>query len=213
MNTPDVFDAIDKHDIKHLWTLLQQGTDVNIHSLSGRAHWTPLQLAVDCLDDGGPGPRQMIELLIQSGADVNLWHPDSSSPLVMAISRGYDDIALLLLEVGADPNKGRYEGGKTPLRISVEKGDIGMAKVLIDFGAAKTIDEPGGYTGKNVLGVAIQNLDVPMVKLLLDAGADPEAIDWNYRKPIEWLPKEDGNSLKEGIKKMIEDVTRDWRQP
>ena len=95
--------------------LLEHGADVNVRSQGG---FTPLMFAVR------QGDEQSTRLLIKAGANVNdramlpdgqqmailgssNWtvpSADGSSVLTMAIDNGHDELAMFLLESGADPN-------------------------------------------------------------------------------------------------------------
>lgn len=212
MDKRDIFQIIDEYDIEGLYALLQQGIDVNIQSISGTGHWTPLQDAIASLDDDGYSePQKMIELLIRFGADVNLSF-SSYTPLIMAIADGHDDIAELLLDAGADPNNGNDEEEGSALNMSVYDENIYMVGLLLNHGATEVVDRPSGIYGKTPLGIAVKKMNVPIIKMLLDAGADPEAIDRYRYKPIEWLPKSVSSSLKTGIQKMIERATHERKE-
>ena len=65
-----------------------------------RLGWTALLEAV-ILGDGGSAHRQIVEMLVEAGADVNLGDRDGVTPLEHARSRGYDEIAQVLRAAGA----------------------------------------------------------------------------------------------------------------
>src|SRR5207249_12317545 len=56
-----------------------------------------------------------VKVLIDAGADVKKAAVDGSDPLIVAIQNGHADIALVLLDHGADPNHANLKGW-TPLR-------------------------------------------------------------------------------------------------
>ena len=62
--------------------------------------WTGLLEAI-LLSDGGPRHQEIVRLLIDAGADVNLADADGVSPLAHARQRGQGGIERLLLAAGA----------------------------------------------------------------------------------------------------------------
>lgn len=186
-----LFEAIEKHDLNGLAEVLKQGADPN----ATQAEWpkfTALQAAINELEDGGP--LDAVRLLLSFGAKVDRWDPDhAATPLLMAVFRGQRDAVRMLLSLGANPNV-RGDEGDSPLRWCAEQGDLETAKLLLEHGAHKTIDDSGGACGCTALGRAAMGLNLPMIDLLLAAGADPEARDADGRTARQRLPAgEPGN--------------------
>lgn len=78
--------------------LLETGIDVDHVNRLG---WTALHEAI-VLGDGGSAHVQVVRLLVDAGADVNL-PGNGQLPLTQATSRGYDEIAEVLRAAGAQP--------------------------------------------------------------------------------------------------------------
>ncbi|WP_412679717.1 ankyrin repeat domain-containing protein [Brevibacillus choshinensis] len=74
-------------------------SDVNVDHIN-RLGWTALLEAV-ILGDGGEKHQQIVNLLIQHGADVNLADHDGVTPLQHAKNRGYQDMVDALTQAGA----------------------------------------------------------------------------------------------------------------
>jgi ankyrin repeat protein len=181
----ELFSAIEKHDMGRVTDLLARGADPNATETEWRA-WRPLHTAIDEQDEGAS--IDLVKLLMDRGADVNGWDGrHEASALLMAVFRNNKDVMRLLLDAGADPNV-RSGEGNSPLRWAVEQGDIEMARMVLDAGAGKTMDEFGEPRGLTALGLAVERMDLPMIQLLLDAGADREARDWDNRTARERLP-------------------------
>jgi uncharacterized protein len=181
----DLHDAIERHDAKRVIALLAAGADTNAAQLEW-SKFTPLQAAVNELEDGGP--LEIVRLLLAHGAEVDGWDAGrESTPLLMSLFRNQPEAARLLLEAGADPNV-RGAEGDTPLRWCVERGDTDMVELLLEKGAAKTIDDIGEPRGLTALGIACERLNVPMMRRLIEAGANPEARDYDYMTALERLP-------------------------
>lgn len=113
---------------------------------------TPLLFAVR------QGSREAVDVLLAAGADVNqVSAGDKSSPLVLAIANGHFDIALHLLEKGANPN------------LVADNGVAPLYGVLNVQWAPKALyPQPRSYLQQKT-----SYLDT--MKALLDKGADPNA--------------------------------------
>ena len=80
---------------------LLDNTNINVNHVN-RLGWTALIEAV-ILSDGGPKHQQIVRLLLEAGADPELPDRDGMSPLQLAKSKGYREIATILIEHGATP--------------------------------------------------------------------------------------------------------------
>lgn len=88
--------AAERGHVETVRTLIAAGVAVDHVNRLG---WTALLEAV-ILGDGGVRHREIVALLVQAGADVNLPDRDGVTPLQHARKRGYADIAQLLLAAG-----------------------------------------------------------------------------------------------------------------
>lgn len=78
---------------------LLTSTTVNVNHVN-RLGWTALLEAI-VLSDGGPRHQELVALLIEHGADVDLPDKDGVRPLTHALERGQSQIAALLTAAGA----------------------------------------------------------------------------------------------------------------
>jgi uncharacterized protein len=78
---------------------LLRETDVDVDHVNGLG-WTALLEAI-LLSDGGARHQEIVALLIEHGADVDLADADGVRPLAHARARGFLAIAELLMEAGA----------------------------------------------------------------------------------------------------------------
>jgi hypothetical protein len=76
-------------------------TDVDVDHVN-RLGWTALLEAI-VLSDGGPAHQEIVALLIEHGADVDLADGDGMRPLAHARARGQTKIVEQLLRAGARP--------------------------------------------------------------------------------------------------------------
>ena len=150
------------------------------------------------------GDLDTVRLLVAAGADMNDAAPDGVTPLVLTLTRGIEeglwrlpagrneDIAMFLLDRGADPNLA--EAGYTALHVASATGQMRAVTALIAHGAdpndtqltmpKRLMDAliPGdGYLttgwvsqiGSTPFMLSAKSVDVSMMRLLLEHGADP----------------------------------------
>ncbi|HKK11583.1 MAG TPA: acyltransferase family protein [Flavobacteriaceae bacterium] len=92
------------------------------------------------------GDLKAVKRLIKSGTDVDEPEPaGGSSPLISAIVFGKTEIALTLIDAGADVNFRNYEGS-TPLHTAAFFCRTNVVKVLLQNGADKSITNNAGST-------------------------------------------------------------------
>jgi ankyrin repeat protein len=92
--------------------------------------WTPLHLASFF------GQREAAEMIIDAGARLSALSTNSlkNTSLHAAAAGGHADIALLLIDRGADVTIADA-GGHTPLHIAAENGLVDVVKALLAHGA------------------------------------------------------------------------------
>jgi len=110
--------------------------------------------------------RDIVQLLINSGADVNAGDPFGRTPLRMAALNGSTAAAALLLECGADVNA-LDSCGMSSLWSAAGAGHADVVQVLLDAGA-----EVG-----DALGSAVSAKHRPIIKLLLQHKSHPPSLD------------------------------------
>jgi ankyrin repeat protein len=106
---------------------------------------------------------------------------DGRTPLHHAASRGYLEIAILLIDAGADVNA-TDEDGERPIHRAVRYDEDQVVELLLERGAE--VDARNGYGRTPLLLVARETGSVPMAGLLLDTGADANARDRFDDPPI-----------------------------
>ena len=147
------------------------------------------------------GDIETVDALLEAGADMHQTLPDGTGALVVAVINAHYDLAVHLLERGADPNAS--EQGWTALhqlvwtrrpntnknqhnpspRQSGRVTDLELVEALVAHGAdvdARQTKEPrDGYRNRlNRIGatpflLAAKVVDLKLMRLLLDLGADP----------------------------------------
>ncbi|MEW6359837.1 MAG: ankyrin repeat domain-containing protein [Planctomycetota bacterium] len=140
--------------------LIEHGARVNGVSINAP---TPLTHAVYS------GNRDWVMLLLRHGADVN---DHKGAALHIAIERRYDDIAILLLDNGADANAQYAQPGTTPLHMAAEKNSKKLVEHLIAAGAEVNRKSHRWTECMTPLHVAASAGRKDIVELLISAGAD-----------------------------------------
>uniref|UniRef100_A0A6I8SXU9 Poly [ADP-ribose] polymerase n=1 Tax=Xenopus tropicalis TaxID=8364 RepID=A0A6I8SXU9_XENTR len=126
----ELFEACRNGDVERVRKLVN-ADNVNSRDTAGRKS-TPLHFAA------GFGRKDVVEHLLQSGANVHARDDGGLIPLHNACSFGHAEVVSLLLRHGADPNA-RDNWNYTPLHEAAIKGKIDVCIVLLQHGADPTI--------------------------------------------------------------------------
>jgi ankyrin repeat protein len=170
------------------------------------------------LDSGGLTPllyaarencRACVDVLLDSGADINLPDPDGVSPLLVAIMNANWDLARQLIEAGADVSqwdifgeaplftainlRSRIDGGRASIDPLNQTTGLQIVKTLLERGADPNMQlffRPSNLNGStNTRGStplirAANNGDLEVVTLLLEHGADATLAMADRQTPI-----------------------------
>jgi ankyrin repeat protein len=150
--------AARKGNLKEVRRQLAWGVDANRKHL-----FTRDTLLIEAAANGH---LDVVKLLIENGADVNLKGEAWYGPLHAAAANGHIEVVKILLENGADVSI--FHQNK-PLHNAAMNGHIEVAEILLDNGAdvnAKGTDEAAP------LHTAVSNNQLLMVKWLLSKGAN-----------------------------------------
>uniref|UniRef100_A0A8C9S0K3 Poly [ADP-ribose] polymerase n=1 Tax=Scleropages formosus TaxID=113540 RepID=A0A8C9S0K3_SCLFO len=131
----ELFEACRNGDVSRVKRLVDSG-NVNAKDMAGRKS-TPLHFAA------GFGRKDVVEHLLQTGANVHARDDGGLIPLHNACSFGHAEVVGLLLCQGADPNA-RDNWNYTPLHEAAIKGKIDVCIVLLQHGADPNIRNTDG---------------------------------------------------------------------
>ena len=95
--TTGLIRASDRGHVEIVRELLK--TDIRVNHVN-RIGWTALLEAV-ILGDGGSRHTEIVRLLVDAGADINLPDRDGATPLTHAKNKGFTSIINILEESGA----------------------------------------------------------------------------------------------------------------
>ncbi|KAF7344738.1 ANK-REP-REGION domain-containing protein [Mycena venus] len=158
------------------------------------------------------GHLEMVQLLIENGADVNTLTEQYGPPLTAASEAGHDRIARFLLKNGADANASSGQYG-CALHAAVSQNHETIVRLLIkngasvnrqgDFGTALTFASQCGMQsivlllleqGADVnarggkysyaLNTALAHKQEKIAQILIENGADVNALGHNLRYPL-----------------------------
>jgi ankyrin repeat protein len=127
------------------------------------------------------GHKDVAELLLAHGADVNARDNDSVTPLQEAAAYGHKDVAELLLAHGADVNV-KGNNGLTLLQEAAANGNKDMAEMLLRSKADVNAKEDN--YGGTALHLAALKGQRDVAELLLASGADVNAKANNGLTPL-----------------------------
>jgi ankyrin repeat protein len=138
--------------------LISEGADVNASQTD--ASWTPL------LDAASTGQTEVIKLLLQHGAKVDVGDKFGYTPLYYAMWSEEKDAIKALISSGADVNVLPSENDDPPLVYAVWEGNREAVKVLIDAGADVNYKDEGWTP----LHWAIRSANAELAKLFIGKG-------------------------------------------
>ncbi|XP_051268869.1 poly [ADP-ribose] polymerase tankyrase-1 isoform X2 [Dicentrarchus labrax] len=146
----ELFEACRNGDVSRVKKLVD-AVNVNAKDMAGRKS-TPLHFAA------GFGRKDVVDHLLQTGANVHARDDGGLIPLHNACSFGHSEVVSLLLCQGADPNA-RDNWNYTPLHEAAIKGKIDVCIVLLQHGADPNI--------RNTDGKSALDLAEPSAKAVL----------------------------------------------
>jgi ankyrin repeat protein len=110
------------------------------------------------VDAKGPGGRtalhfaavgrhlDMLQFLIETGADLNVRDAEGASPLDDAVWRGSLDAIAILLAHGARLNESETKTGATPINEAAYRGNTSVVQYLLQFHPDLRIPDKRGYS-------------------------------------------------------------------
>lgn len=135
-----------------------------------------LELLLEAIDDGN---KELVQFMIDKGAQVNAATKDGWTPLMEAADEGHMEIVELLLSKGANVNA-TTKKGYTPLMVAVEEGHTSIAQLLIQKGANLDATTKNGW---DAFMEAIEEGQLEIVQLLIDKGADVNRV-YGHHTPL-----------------------------
>jgi ankyrin repeat protein len=139
------------------------------------------------------GDVDLMRLLADAGADLNLDCPHHQSPLHTAVQGGNITAARFLIERNVNLD---LSNCKELLRSAVDSKDIDLVRLLADFGADVN---PSGHIYESPLRHAISGGSVPIARFLLEKGANFKEIGArSFTGAYGFRPDDHGEAAKMG---------------
>ncbi|KAH0533253.1 hypothetical protein TsFJ059_001840 [Trichoderma semiorbis] len=144
--------------------LLNRGADIDAEQTSDG--WTILHTMV------AEGNADTVKFLLDHEANIEAKVDNGCTPFGLAIEKGKENMAKLLLYRGADIDRAQRKNGATSLHVMAEFEKADMVQFLLNHGADI---EAKNDEGRTPLGVAILHRKKNWANILLNRGANIEA--------------------------------------
>ena len=150
---------------------------MNVRDSTGK---TALHCAVSVSTRGAGKSSDLIQLLVDAGADVNAAYKVGETPFYVACFKGLESVAKKMLEYGA--KVGGISGKKLPLHAACRNKHVSVVQLLLTNGANPNLQEEGcdsRYRRSFPLHIAAAGHNSKLTKFLLKHGADVDVTDIN----------------------------------
>ena len=150
------------------------------------------------------GDKELLDLFLRAGFSIHVTNSEGTSPLIIALVKGYTIVAQMLLKAGAEVNQ-KDKRGLTPLMLACGKPIYGykaVAEVLVKKGAFVNMRDSLGNTP---LLLALSGGTIDIAELLIERGADISALTRDGQSALS-LAQRSGN--KELITLIAEKLAR-----
>jgi hypothetical protein len=123
--------------------LIDRGADIHVKDRMGGK---PIHRAV--MEEN----KEIVSLLLSNGADVNAKYGNLDvTPLMIAADNGFEDVAKILIENGAEINiRGKFIWAMSPLMLAAQNCHEGLVRILIESGAKVHLRTDMGQTASTL---------------------------------------------------------------
>ncbi len=139
----DYHEIARRGDTQVMAALLGAGLDPDLRDPGDARGYTLLMIAAY------HDQREMVELLLDHGADVDAADTSGNTPLMGLCFKGHADLAATLLDRGADANA-RNGSGATPLMLAAMFHQPAIMRALLDHGADASLANGQGHTAADL---------------------------------------------------------------
>lgn len=130
------------------------------------------------------GRTNRVEKLLKNGEDLNAYAENGLFPLWRAAANNDYEVAVLLLENGANANQATKVPplNSTSIAVPLQEGYLKMVKLLVEHGADVNLQ---GFRNFTPIRIAAQNGHLEIVKYLAEQGADIDFKAMDGATPLE----------------------------
>ena len=141
--------------------------EVEVNYLNLRNSYTALHHALD------EGETDMVQVLIDAGADIDTQNNDGCSPLHDACALEAPGVVKMLIEAGADV-RATDDEGRTYLMLAAYYGCTETVRYLVGLPEVD-VNHQNATNNHTALQYAVRRGDIDVVQVLIDAGAEEVA--------------------------------------
>lgn len=128
------------------------------------------------------GNDDIVQLLVEQGANINAQNFAGETALFIASTRGFDTIAHTLLENGANVHIANIDGA-TALHMAVANGNLSTSTLLVKYGAFVNSQDDNG---DSPLHYAVREENSRLVEMLVShCNADVEIVNDDQETPMD----------------------------
>lgn len=178
----DLVTATDYESIPVIETLLDDGADID-----ATLQRTALHAAA------ANGNLEIVDFLIERGADVNLQDIHGRVPMFVALAEHQPEVAARLAEADTNPNV-RTVDGSTLLMAAVRAEEVQLVQWALDHGIDVNAIRPE-KNNATALILAARKGNAEIVRLLLATGADPRAVNSEGKTALDIAKDKDVKEL------------------
>lgn len=165
------------------WSYIHEGNSRNLSALLGAgasANETTPEKSSALHEAAIAKQSEIVQVLLQHGANVQARDAYGMTPLMRAISTGDEGIVQTLLKADS-PLDAADSTGRLPLMLAAHVGDLRIVSDLVNHGA---FINPQDEAGKTALHYAAANGNEEVIRVLLDKNADINRQDKEGNTPL-----------------------------
>ena len=147
-------------------TLMRRALAAGLDTITGHRRSRVLHAYVQSVSSSVAGTRAMVA----SGVPVDAVNHDGDTALLIAVRKGREPIARVLLELGANVNH-QNRTRRTALHEAAQQGAIQLVRLLLTYRARLELQDVNGNTP---LHLAAGRTNADVTEFLIRAGARPD---------------------------------------
>lgn len=150
-------------------TLMRRALAAGVRTVTGHRRARVLHAYVQSVSASAAGTRAMVA----SGVPVDGTNHDGDTPLLIAVRKGREQIARVLLELGANVNH-QNRARRTALHEAAAQGSLSLVRLCLTYRARLEVQDVNGNTP---LHLAAGRTHAEVSEFLIRAGARPDTVN------------------------------------